>query len=259
MTHTAPAAPANRWSPADYRRHAGFVSALAEDVLALLAPQPRERILDLGCGDGTLAKRIGSAGAIVTGIDASSAFVAAACAEGVDARLMDAEALTFDAEFDAVFSNAALHWMLHPERVIAGVRRSLRPGGRFVGEFGGHGNISAICVAIQAVMDRHGWPVPRQWFYPTASEYRALLEREDFDVRDIALVWRPTLLPTGIAGWLDTFAEPLLHAAPVDARPSIKEEIAALLRPVMCDSSGDWVADYVRLRFDARVPAAPGA
>jgi SAM-dependent methyltransferase len=244
---------ANRWSPETYQRNASFVSALADDVLAMLAPRPGERILDLGCGDGTLAKRIAAHGAIVTGIDASSAFVAAASAEGVDARLMDAEALTFDSEFDAVFSNAALHWMLNPERVIAGVRRALRPGGRFVGEFGGHGNVASLCVAIQAVMDRYEWPVPRQWFFPTADEYRALLEREGFAVQQIGLVWRPTVLPTGVAGWLETFAEPLLHAAPVDERPAVKEEITALLRPVMCDSAGQWIASYVRLRFEARL------
>jgi SAM-dependent methyltransferase len=253
MSNKTAAAP-NRWSPPEYRRHASFVSALTDNVLALLDAQPGERILDLGCGDGTLARRLAGDGAVVTGIDASSAFVAEARAAGVDARLMDAEALTFDAEFDAVFSNAALHWMLHPERVVAGVRRALRPGGRFVGEFGGHGNVSAICVAIATVMDRHGWAVPTQWYYPTPAEYGALLEREGFEVREIALHSRPTVLPTGIAGWLDTFAGPLFHAAPVDARPRIKEEIEDLLRPALCDRSGEWIAGYVRLRFRAVLP-----
>jgi SAM-dependent methyltransferase len=256
MDNTVVTAPANRWSPAGYRRHAGFVSALSDDVVAMLAPGAGERILDLGCGDGTLARRISAAGAIVTGIDASPEFVAAASAAGVDAREMNAEALTFDNEFDAVFSNAALHWMLRPAHVVAGVRRALRPGGRFVGEFGGHGNIAAICVAITAVMERHGWPVATQWFFPSPAEYRALLDQHGFVVREIALHPRPTVLPTGMEGWLETFARPLLHAVPPDARAAATEEIVRLLRPALCDSDGQWTAHYVRLRFDARIPGS---
>jgi SAM-dependent methyltransferase len=249
--------PANTWSPEGYQRHAGFVSALADDVLAMLAAKPGERILDLGCGDGTLARRLAAAGAIVIGVDSSPAFVAAARAGGVDAREMNGEALTFDTEFDAVFSNAALHWMLRPADVVAGVRRALRPGGRFVGEFGGHGNVAAICVAIAAVLKHHGWPAATQWFYPSAGEYRALLERHGFVVETIQLHARPTILPTGMEGWLETFARPLFHAVPPEARAGALEEILALLRPALCDTEGQWTADYVRLRFDARVPASP--
>ena len=252
MDNTFVTPPANTWSPAGYQRNAGFVSALAGEVVAMLAPQAGERILDLGCGDGTLARQFSAAGAIVTGIDASPEFVAAASAAGVDAREMDAHALTFDREFDAVFSNAALHWMLRPGEVVAGVHRALRPGGRFVGEFGGHGNVPAICVAIAAVLRRHGWPVVTQWFYPTPAEYRALLERHGFVVREIALHQRPTPLPTGMKGWLETFTRPLFHAAPPEARDAAIEEVVELLRPWLCDSDGQWTAHYVRLRFDAR-------
>ena len=247
-------APPNSWSPAEYQRHAGFVSGLAEEVIAMLAPKAGERILDLGCGDGTLARRLGAAGAIVTGVDLSREFVAAATAAGVDARQMNGEALTFDQEFDAVFSNAALHWMLHPSEVIGGVRRALRPGGRFVGEFGGHGNCAAICVAITAVMKHHRAPAVTQWFYPTAEEYRALLEDHGFVVRQIALHPRPTPLPTGMEGWLETFARPLFQALPPESRARAMQEVVELLRLALCDRDGRWTGDYVRLRFDARLP-----
>ncbi|MEO8075409.1 MAG: class I SAM-dependent methyltransferase [Acidobacteriota bacterium] len=256
MDNRAATVLSNTWSPEGYQRHAGFVSALTDDVLAMLAPKAGERILDLGCGDGTLARRLAAGGAIVVGVDSSPQFVAAASAVGVEAREMNAEALTFDSEFDAVFSNAALHWMLRPAEVIAGVRRALRPGGRFVGEFGGHGNVAAIGVAISAVLKHHDWPVATQWFFPSAAEYQALLERHGFVVQEIGLHARPTILPTGMEGWLETFARPLFHAVPPAARAAALEEILALLRPALRDSEGLWTADYVRLRFDARIPPA---
>src|SRR5688500_15143750 len=141
---------AQSWSAEGYARNARFVADLGQPVLELLAPQPGERILDLGCGDGALTTKLVAAGATVVGGDASAELVAAAQALGLDARIADGQALAFEAEFDAVFSNAALHWMKQPDAVIAGVRRALKPGGRFVGEFGGHGNVAAIVTALVA-------------------------------------------------------------------------------------------------------------
>src|SRR4051812_24270218 len=127
----------NTWAPDAYLQHAGFVPALGAGVLELLDPQPGERILDLGCGEGSLTQELVARGAVVLGVDSSDAQVAAARARGLDARVMDGEALAFEHEFDAVFSNAALHWMRRPDAVVAGVARALRPGGRFVAELGG--------------------------------------------------------------------------------------------------------------------------
>ena len=132
------------WNPDQYARNAGFVPALGLPVVELLDPQPGERILDLGCGDGVLTEKLASLGCQVVGVDSSAAQVAAAQARGLDARVVDAHELPFEAEFDAVFSNAALHWMRQPEAVIAGVWRALEPGGRFVGELGGAGNIAPV-------------------------------------------------------------------------------------------------------------------
>ena len=143
-----------RWTADSYQQHTGFVPVLGAPVLDLLAPMADERILDLGCGDGALTEKLVAAGADVLGVDASEAMVEAARARGLDVRVQDGQALDFDRAFDAVFSNAALHWMLDPDAVIAAVHRALRPGGRFVGEFGGHGNVAAIRVAILAVLGK---------------------------------------------------------------------------------------------------------
>src|SRR5208337_4503768 len=140
--------PRQSWSAAGYDENARFVSDLGGEILAWLDPKPGERILDLGCGDGALTEKIAAAGSSVTGVDTSPEFLAAARRRGLDAREMDGQALSFASEFDAVFSNAALHWMTAPEAVLAGIARALKLGGRFVAEFGGHGNVAAIVTAM---------------------------------------------------------------------------------------------------------------
>jgi SAM-dependent methyltransferase len=246
--------PTQTWQAERYATNARFVADLGAPVLALLAPQPGERILDLGCGDGALTGKLAAAGVAVVGVDASPEMIEAARARGLDARVMDGQALTFAAEFDAVFSNAALHWMRDPDAVIAGVARALRPGGRFDGEFGGHGNVAAITVALLAVLARRGQDgraaIP--WYFPAPDAYRAKLEAHGFAVAQIELIPRPTPLPTDMAGWLDTFAETFFARLEPAARPAARDEVVELLRPCLCDERGRWTADYVRLRFAAR-------
>src|SRR5262249_52670220 len=135
------------WSPSAYAHHAAFVPALGAGILEKLAPVAGERILDLGCGDGSLTERLIERGARVVGIDASPEMVAAARARGIDAHVMDATRLTFDHEFDAVFSNAVLHWIQNQDGVLAGVSRALVPGGRFVAEFGGFTDLCGVFVS----------------------------------------------------------------------------------------------------------------
>lgn len=243
------------WSPEEYAQHAYFVPALGNAVYKLLSPQPGERILDLGCGDGVLTARLAEAGAKVTGVDTSPEMIAAAKAKGLDARLEDAASITFTDEFDAVFSNAVLHWVKNASGAAKAVFRALKPGGRFVGEFGGHGNVAAITVAMLAGLKLRGVAEPEQylpWFYPTAEEYQGILERAGFEVESLALIPRPTPLPTGMHGWLETFAKPCCAALPAADRESYLSEVVELLRPVLCDVEGNWTADYVRLRFEAR-------
>jgi SAM-dependent methyltransferase len=167
---------------------------------------------------------------------------------------MDAQVLDLPERFDTVFSNAALHWMPNAAAVVQGVHRHLKPGGRFVGEMGGHGNVAAVVTAILAVLDRHGidGAALSPWFFPTAEEYAALLESHGFAVTSIQLMVRPTPLPTGIEGWLTTFAGPFLSAVDPCKHDQIVSEIRDLLKRSLCDGQGRWTADYVRLRFAAR-------
>lgn len=241
----------NRWTSETYKANAAYVPALGGAVLELLNPQPGERILDIGCGDGTLTERIVRAGAVVIGVDASEVMVAEARARGLDARWVDAERLPFEREFDAVFSNAALHWVRNHDAMLAGVRRALVPGGRFVAEFGGHGNIAAIQVAVRSVLARRGWETNIHRYYATPDEYAGRLTEHGFTVDRIELIPRPTPLPTGIRGWLDTFERSTLDRIPESERASFMQDVEDLLKEEVCDRQGNWTAHYVRLRFRA--------
>jgi trans-aconitate methyltransferase len=248
------------WDPERYARNARFVAELGLPVVALLAPQPGERVLDLGCGDGALSVHLLDSGCSVVGVDASAEMVAAARGLGLDARVVDGHALRFEHEFDAVFSNAALHWMPEPARVVAGVWHALKPGGRFVGEFGGYGNVETVLAALDAALRDRGKAVSRPWYFPRAEEYRELLEAAGFRVNSIGLLPRPTVLPGGMGGWLETFAQPWFQALADEERQGFLSEVVETLREKHCDASGVWTVDYVRLRFSAAKPdtAAPG-
>jgi SAM-dependent methyltransferase len=244
------------WDPAAYGEHGAFVHGLAGGVLEWLAAQPGERILDLGCGDGQLTQKIAAAGANVIGVDSSPSMVDAARSRAVAAEIGDAESLPFaDASFDAVFSNAALHWVRGQDAMMHEVHRVLKPGGRFVAEMGGNGNIAAIRVAFSAVLERHGFG-DREGdvnFYPTPEEYARRLQQHGFTVERMALIPRPTPLEKGgMSGWLRTFRRGVLESLPEGIRERAVDETVALLAPVLRDSEGNWTADYVRLRFVAR-------
>ena len=248
-----PSSSDQRWDASTYDRSARFVSDLGGDALALLAVVTGERILDLGCGDGALTARIAAAGARVIGIDAAPAFVEAACARGLDVRLGSGERLAFDGAFDAVFSNAALHWMRDADAVLHGVHRALVPGGRFVAELGGHGNVAAIRTALAAALARAGIDAAAAspWYFPTAAAYRERLEGAGFTVDAIGAHARPTLLPGDLGDWLDVFAQSFLSSLDAAERARVRTETVDLLRPILYDCNV-WTADYVRLRFFAR-------
>jgi trans-aconitate methyltransferase len=243
------------WDAQAYGRNGAFVHELAGGVLEWLNAQMGEFVLDLGCGDGHLTQRLSATRAHVLGVDASADMVAAARERGIEAEQANAESLPFhDATFDAVFSNAALHWVRDHESMLAQIHRVLKPGGRFVAEMGGHGNIAAIRVALMAVLSRHGYGDREDGvnYYPTAESYTIRLNRHGFRVEQMAIIPRPTkLAESGMEGWLRTFRRGVLDGLPQDLREAVVKETSELLAPALCDEAGNWIADYVRLRFVA--------
>ena len=251
---------ANRWSAADYAKNAAFVPRLGDAVLQLLDPKPGELILDLGCGDGVLTERIVEAGARVIGLDSSAEMVEAARARGIDAFVADAEAMDLErfGQFDAVFSNAALHWMLDPDAVACGVFKALREGGRFVGEMGGEGNLLTLRNALRAELTGRGYIMPEQdpsW-YAGVDEFTRLYVTTGFSNVLAELIPRPTPLPGGAAEWVRTFRAGVMDVAmvPEFERDDIAAAVEARVAPALQQPDGSWNADYVRLRFSMRKP-----
>ncbi|MBI1385576.1 MAG: methyltransferase domain-containing protein [Rhizobiales bacterium] len=242
------------WSAEGYAANGRFVADLTEGVLAWLEAKPGERILDLGCGDGALTERLVLSGADVVGVDASRELLAAAEARGLRVLHRDARALGFDAEFEAVFSNAVLHWVLPPEDAVREIHAALKPGGRFVAEFGGHGNVAAIVTAMRAAARLLGGDetLAGPWFFPTPAEYTAMLEAAGFAVERCGLFARPTPLPTGLEGWLGTFRKPFFDQFDGPHRQEALAIVEALLAPSLRDREGRWTADYMRIRVSAR-------
>lgn len=254
----------SRWSPADYARNAAFVPALGAAALSLLDPKPGEMILDLGCGDGVLTEKIVAAGAVVIGFDSSPEMVEAARSRGIDAFVVDAEVLASPeqaerfGQFDAVFSNAALHWMLDADAVASGVFAMLKAGGRFAGEMGGAGNIAALRGAIRAELVERGYTLPEadpQW-YPSVEEFTRLYATAGFGQIQAELIDRPTPLPAGISAWVKTFRAGWLDQAMVPEweRDEIGRGVEKRVEATLRNPDGSWFADYVRLRFWMRKP-----
>ena len=241
----------SKWNAADYAKVGGFVAELGGAALDLLDPQPGERILDVGCGEGTLTRKIMERGADVLGVDDSPEMVRFAREKGVDAVLMDAADMPFAAEFDAAFSNAALHWVLEKEQAARAIFRSLKPGGRFAGEMGGEGNLAAMREALDTELVIRGYvpPLEASNWYASPEEFAAVYEAAGFGEIDARLIERPTQVDHGCAAWVTTFRRGWLDRAgvPEDER----KEIAA----AVADRVGSSVLDYVRLRFIMRKPA----
>ena len=245
----------NRWNAERYNRHAGFVSRLALPVVELLAPRSGERILVLGCGEGTLAMEIQKSGAHVTAVDRSPEMVEHAKSRGVDARVMDATALAFSEPFDAVFSNAVPHWVKAAETAVEQVRNILGPGGRFIAEFGGFGNAETVVAAMKQVFATHPdfGTFENPWFFPADTDYRTLLESKGFRVEYIELIPRHTPV-NDLADWLEVFANGVVsHLSPAQ-RERFKAEVRSLTAPTLFDPQKGWYVDYVRLRVKAVVP-----
>jgi SAM-dependent methyltransferase len=240
----------NKWNAADYAKVGSFVAALGGAALDLLDPKPGERILDVGCGEGTLSLQIINRGATVLGVDNSPEMIAAARVKGVDALLLPAEDMQFFAEFDAAFSNATLHWVLQKEQAARAIFRALKPGGRFAGEMGGEGNIEKLREALDEELIIRGYapPLESSNWYASPEEFAAVYEAAGFREIDARLIERPTPIEHGIAAWVTTFRKGWLDRAGVPEQERI--EIGA----AVADRVGSNIADYVRLRFIMRKP-----
>ena len=247
--------PSSQWEADQYTTTGAFVAQYGSDVLTLLNPQQGERILDVGCGDGALTLKIAQSGADVLGVDASKELLEVAASRGLNTQLGDATNLGFDQEFDAVFSNAVLHWVLDAQAAATSMYNALKPGGRLAIEFGGFGNIAAIRSALAAVLNSHGYlDLPHDHYYPQPDQYANLLQSVGFSNITTATIYRPTPLSDGMQAWLATFRGGFLKRLGINEadRTKIFEETAALLSPALHDPTTGWWADYVRLRVTAQ-------
>ena len=245
----------NQWDSTDYDGSHSFVYEYGEDVVGLLDPREDERVLDLGCGTGHLTDAVADSGASVVGVDKAPSMLA----EARDAYpefpflLADARQLPFEESFDAVFSNAALHWIDDQDRAVAAVHDAVRPGGRFVAEMGGTGNVQTIVDAVFAELDRRGYEQQTPWHFPSVGEYASRLEAHGFEVRYATLFDRPTELDDGadgLAEWLGMFGDTLLAPVPDDELDDVVAAVEDRLRDDLF-ADGTWTADYRRLRFEA--------
>jgi len=248
----------NRWNAREYDAKHAFVYEKAKGLVDLLAPKSDERILDLGCGTGVLTSEIAATGATAFGIDRSPEMVAQAKSKFPALRfeVVDATKMEFDGEFDAVFSNAVLHWIPEAEQVVRGIARALKPGGRFVAEFGGKGNIQTLVKAFHRAFAGLGMSEPEDvspWFYPGIAEYAALLEKHGVEVRSAALFERPTMLEDGSKGlenWIRVFRQTFVEKMGEEAAAKWIHEVERQCRAELF-KDGDWVLDYRRLRITA--------
>jgi trans-aconitate methyltransferase len=247
--------PSGQWDAALYENRHSFVWKQASDLLELLAPKAGEEVLDVGCGTGHLTAQVAAAGASVIGIDSSAEMIEQARRSypGVRFELQDARLLAFDRRFDAVFSNAALHWIREADAVVEGVSRALKVGGRFIAEFGGHGNVQTIHAALHRGFEAlAGRPIESPWYFPSVGEYASLLERFGLEVTFAVLFDRPTPLEgeAGMRNWVTMFGQPYLSALTAEKRESLVQAVEETTRPVLYRDGG-WIADYRRLRIVA--------
>ncbi|MBN3951824.1 MAG: methyltransferase domain-containing protein [Nostoc sp. NMS7] len=249
--------PNNDWDAALYEDKHAFVWQYGDDLLKFLNPQPGESILDLGCGTGQLTEKIAQAGAEVMGVDHAPTMIEKARENYPHIRFDVADAINFqvDKPLDAVFSNAVLHWVKQADSAIASIHQSLKPGGRFVAEFGGKGNVQAIATALESALEAFNISAQARnpWYFPSIGEYATLLEHQGFDVIHAMLFARPTPLAEGEAGmanWIQMFASSFLTGLSSEQQIQVIRAVEEYLKPRLYQQ-GTWTADYRRIRIVA--------
>lgn len=248
--------PNNKWDTSLYDQKHAFVYEYGKGLIPLLQPQHGELILDLGCGTGHLTHTIAESGARVIGIDSSASMIKTAQSTypHLEFHVKDARDFSFASPFDAIFSNATLHWVMEAEQVVRCIVASLKPGGRFVAEFGGRGNVATIRDAVQqSFQELMHRDIDFGWYFPSIGEYASLLEKHDLNVRSALLFDRPTPLEDGEMGlrnWIQMFGERVF----LDVSDDMKQQILARSEEKARDrlfNNGQWFADYTRLRIVA--------
>ena len=258
MDNQSPKMLSDEWNSTLYQEKHQFVWQYGADLLALLNPQQGDRILDLGCGTGQLSQKISESGAKVVGIDSSAEMIAQARLNypNLDFRVADAANFSLEMQFDSVFSNATLHWIKSPQAVITCIKNSLKPGGVFLAEFGGKGNIESITTTIISILKESNYsqvPIDHPWYFPSMGEYVVLLEEQDFRVNYATLFERPTLLTDetlGMQNWLKMFTQNWLKNFSEPEKQDIYQKAEDKLKPLLYREN-TWFADYVRLRIMA--------
>ena len=240
----------NKWNANKYNKHTNF--ELAQPVIKLLNPQRNEKILDLGCGDGTLSIEIEKSNAKVIAVDLSQDMVKKTKERGIESYLMSATELKFENEFNAVFSNLVLHWVKDSKIVIKKVHNALKDNGRFIAEFGGYGDIKQPLYTIQKVFENNKeyGNFNNPWYFPSDKYYKKLLEENGFKVEYIELIPRPTKIDD-ISNWLDIFANGIISHLTDKQQINFKKEVREILKPMIYNEENGWIVDYVRLRFKA--------
>ena len=250
---------AKTWDASAYDQGHSYVWQKAADLVDLLDPKPAERILDVGCGTGHLTVQIAAHGATVVGMDASADMIRRAKEQqpGIEFFVGDVTEFTVDPPFDAVFSNATLHWVTRAQDAARRIFAAIRPGGRFVAEFGGKGNVRRVSAAIAEALEAVGAPPFEQvapWYFPSVAEYSALLEQIGFEVTSATLFDRPTAVEGGIRAWVEMFGTTMINAVPPHRRDDFFARLEQAGKALVKD--GQWYADYRRLRIVATRPPA---
>lgn len=248
----------NDWNSKLYQDKHAFVWQYGENLLQILNPQPKERILDLGCGTGQLTAKIAETGAEVIGIDSASEMIEKALQNYPQLQFQVADAKNFQLSqsVDAVFSNATLHWIQEADEVITRIRESLQVGGRLIAEFGGKGNIQSIVKALYEALEKIGVDTPQNlnpWYFPSIGEYAAKLEKQGFEVTYSHLFSRPTLLQdkdAGLANWIKMFGGNFLNQLSNEEKIQVIDDVEKQLKPKLYQQ-GNWFADYRRIQIKA--------
>jgi trans-aconitate methyltransferase len=244
------------WNAELYKEKHAFVFQYGNSLVEWLEPKEGEKVLDLGCGTGELTAQLAANGAQVMGLDGSASMIASARQHFPDIRFVvaDATSFTLPEKFDAIFSNATLHWIRQKEKVLDRIHRHLLPGGRLVLEMGGKGNVDDIMGALEKAMQKRGYTLKPFWYFPSVGEYTSLLEEYDFRINQVHYFDRETELAdpeNGIVEWLRMFGDNLLEEVPADEREAILQEAQESLRATNF-RDGKWFTKYVRLRIKAQ-------